>query len=62
MQKLPVIGDYFVRDVPPEDNVSEMMPTNTALRAWVDDSGSRSDSSISVGRRMIWEEVEGRYR
>jgi hypothetical protein len=22
MQKLPVVGDYFVREVPPEDNVS----------------------------------------
>ncbi len=22
MQKLPVVGDYFVREVPPEDSVS----------------------------------------
>ena len=22
MQKLPVVGDYFVREIPPEDNVS----------------------------------------
>lgn len=22
MQKLPLVGDYFVREIPPEDNVS----------------------------------------
>lgn len=24
-QKLPVVGDYFVRDIPPSDNVSALL-------------------------------------
>ncbi|KAL8810028.1 MAG: hypothetical protein Q9223_007837 [Gallowayella weberi] len=28
MQKLPVVGDYFVREIPPSDNVSILISTS----------------------------------
>ena len=39
MEKIPVVGDYFVREVPPEDNVSALMGLDKILWVLADDIG-----------------------
>lgn len=31
MQKLPIIGDYFVKEIPPSDNVSPFSFTGSSM-------------------------------
>lgn len=50
-QKLPVVGDYFVRDIPPSDNVSALLGSARRIGA----NGpvySRSDIFANEKRHM----------